>query len=76
MFRVVEENEVVEDVDDDGGVSEAVKEEVGLLPEADVIVVVLLEGSVGKVDSLDDLVTMGLESEVTDSDSLCSRKTL
>ena len=76
MFRVVEENEVVEDVDGDGGVSEEVKEEDGVFEETDVIVEVLLEGSVGKVDSLDDLVVMGLESEVADSDSLCVRKTL
>ena len=63
MFRVSEENEVVEGVDGDGGVSETVKKETGLLSEADVIVADLLEGIVDKVDSLDDLVAMGLESE-------------
>ncbi len=63
MFGVSKNNEVGEGVDCNGRVSEAVEEEVGLLPKGDVIESGLLESGVGELDDFHDFVTMGLEGE-------------
>ena len=63
MFGVSEDDEVGEGVDINGGVSETVVEEGGLLPKTVVIKSVLLESGVGELNGLDDFVTMGLKGE-------------
>ncbi len=63
MFGVSKDNEVGEDVDSNGGVSETVEEEGGLMTKTDVIKSGLLESGVGELDGLDDFVTMGLKGE-------------
>ena len=50
-------------MDCNGRVSETVEEEGRLLTEGDVIKAGLLESGVGKLDDLDDFVTMGLKGE-------------
>ena len=50
-------------MDHDGGVSETVKDEGGLLSETDVVKTGLLEGVVGELDGLDDFVAVGLKGE-------------
>ena len=63
MFWVSEGDQVGEGVDHNGGVSEAVEEEGGLLTEADIVESSLLEGGVSEFDGLDDFVTVGLKGE-------------
>ncbi len=50
-------------MDGNGRVSEAIKEEGGLLPKGDVIKSGLLESGMGELDDRDDFVTMGLKGE-------------
>ena len=52
MCGVSKDNEVGEGVDINGGVSETVEEEGGLLPKTDVIQSDLLESVVGELDGL------------------------
>ena len=46
-----------------GGVTETVEDQGGVVSEGDVVVTGLLEGIVGELDGFDDFVSVGLESE-------------